>query len=92
MKTVFSFIETGSIGKAYGYQLAKKSIYPEFFPDSIHVKEDNDTVINYMTNKLAASDIEYVIPYNELLEASLLYGYVLLYNHSHYPKSFEQRQ
>lgn len=47
----------------------KKSIYPEYFPDSIHVKEDNDTVLNYMENKLANSGIEYVIPYDELLEA-----------------------
>lgn len=47
----------------------KKTIYPEYFPDSIHVKEDNTPVISYMKDKLSKTDIEYVIPNEELLEA-----------------------
>lgn len=47
----------------------KKSIYPEYFPKSVHVKEDESSVIDYMSSRLASTDIEYVIPYNELLEA-----------------------
>lgn len=63
------YLESKNIKFLYFLCPDKKSIYPEFFPDSIHVKEDNDTVLNYMESKLADSDIEYVIPYNELLEA-----------------------
>ena len=47
----------------------KKSIYSEFFPDSIHVKEDNTPIIKYMKDKLSETDIEYVIPDDELREA-----------------------
>ncbi|MDO4188268.1 MAG: hypothetical protein Q4D29_04690 [Lachnospiraceae bacterium] len=47
----------------------KKSIYPEHFPKSVHVKEDETSVIEYMSSRLANSEIEYVIPYNELLKA-----------------------
>ena len=63
------FMEARGVKFIYFLAPDKKSIYPEHFPKSIHVKEDEDTVINYMTNRLAKSDIEYVIPYNELLEA-----------------------
>lgn len=47
----------------------KKTIYPEYFPDSIHVKEDEKTVISVMRDNLSKTDIEYVIPDEELLEA-----------------------
>lgn len=76
MDQLVNYLETtndylNSKGIKFIYFLApdKKSIYPEFFPKSIHVKEDEDTVINYMTSRLESSDVEYVIPYKELLEA-----------------------
>lgn len=47
----------------------KKTIYPEYFPDSIHVKEDNESVIEHVKNALDKTDIEYVIPTEELLKA-----------------------
>lgn len=45
----------------------KKTIYPEYFPDTIHVKEDNGTVIEGMRKRLDQTDIEYIIPDKELL-------------------------
>lgn len=47
----------------------KKTIYPEYFPDSINVKEDNTPVIKAMRERLDKTGIEYIIPDNELLEA-----------------------
>jgi len=63
------YLESKNIKFLYFLAPDKKSIYPEYFPKSIHVKEDESTVIEYMTSRLESSDIEYVIPYNELLEA-----------------------
>lgn len=47
----------------------KKTVYSEYFPDSVHVKEDEKTVISVMRDNLSKTDIEYVIPDNELIEA-----------------------
>lgn len=47
----------------------KKSIYPEYFPDYIHVKEDETCVIDYMSSRLSETDMEYIIPKEELLKA-----------------------
>lgn len=63
------YLESRNIKFLYFLAPDKKSIYPEYFPKSIHVKEDNSSVIEYMTKKLEGSDIEYVIPYEELKKA-----------------------
>ncbi len=47
----------------------KKTIYPEYFPKSIHVKTDNESVTDYMEEKLSGTDIPYIIPVKELQEA-----------------------
>lgn len=47
----------------------KKTIYSEYFPNSIHVNTANESVTDYMNKKLAQTDIEYLIPVEELLEA-----------------------
>lgn len=47
----------------------KKTIYPEYFPDNINVKEDNGTIIAGMRDRLEKTDIDYIIPDNELFEA-----------------------
>ena len=36
----------------------KKTIYPEYFPDSIHVNEANPGITDYMDEKLSATDID----------------------------------
>ena len=47
----------------------KKTIYPEYFPDSIHVNEANPGITDYMDSKLKDSGIDYIIPVNELTQA-----------------------
>lgn len=58
-------------GVKFIYYMApdKKTIYPEYFPKTIHVKEDEETVIDYMKSKLDETDISYVIPDEELKSA-----------------------
>lgn len=47
----------------------KKTIYPEFFPESIHVNEDNKTIPQYIEEKISQTDVDYFIPIQELTEA-----------------------
>lgn len=47
----------------------KKTIYPEYFPDSVHVKTDNKTVIEAVEDDLTKTDIDWIIPKDQLLEA-----------------------
>nr|MCR5733452.1 hypothetical protein [Lachnospiraceae bacterium] len=47
----------------------KKTIYSEYFPDSIHVNENNTPVIEYLENSLADTDVDHIIPVDELLTA-----------------------
>lgn len=46
----------------------KKTIYPEYFPSTINVKEDNKSVISAMKERLENDDFEYIIPDEVLLE------------------------
>ena len=63
------YLNSKNIKFVYFLAPDKKSIYPEYLPKSIHVKEDESSVIEYMTSRLESTDIEYVIPYAELLNA-----------------------
>ena len=47
----------------------KKTIYPEYFPDSIHVNESNPGIIDYMRQELDNKDVRYIIPDEELRAA-----------------------
>ncbi|MCR5790567.1 MAG: hypothetical protein K6G83_11830 [Lachnospiraceae bacterium] len=47
----------------------KKTIYPEFFPKSVHVNTENQTVPGYIEEKLQETDVNYIIPIPELTEA-----------------------
>ncbi|HKM22806.1 MAG TPA: hypothetical protein VJZ01_12290 [Lachnospiraceae bacterium] len=47
----------------------KKTIYSEYFPKSIHVNEANVSVTDYLDEKLSATDVDYIIPIDELLQA-----------------------
>ena len=63
------YLKSKNIKFVYFLAPDKKSIYPEYFPKSIHVKQDESSVIEYMSSRLSGTDIEYVIPYEELLAA-----------------------
>ncbi|MBP5385630.1 MAG: hypothetical protein J6Y57_11760 [Lachnospiraceae bacterium] len=47
----------------------KKTIYPEYFPKSIHVRTDNESVVEHLENTLSGADVNYIIPTDELTEA-----------------------
>lgn len=47
----------------------KKTIYSEYFPDSINVNTGNETVPGYLEKRLKDSDVDYIIPIKELTGA-----------------------
>ncbi len=47
----------------------KKTIYSEYFPDTIHVNEQNTGVLEYLNERLSATDVNYMMPVDELLAA-----------------------
>ena len=55
----------------------KKTIYPEYFPKTVHVNDKNESVLDYLDRKMAASGVEYIDPKRELEAAK---GNELLYN------------
>ena len=44
----------------------KKTIYPEYFPKTVHVNESNESVLQYLDKKMAATDICYINPRDDL--------------------------
>lgn len=63
------YLESKNIEFLYFLCPDKKTIYPEYFPKSIHVKTDNESVIEHMRSALSSTDVNYIIPDRELLEA-----------------------
>lgn len=55
----------------------KKTIYPEYFPKTVHVKEDNESVLEYLDRRMADTSVEYINPKEELVAAK---SGALLYN------------
>lgn len=49
--------------------LDKKTVYPEYMPDSIHVKAENESIMESLARHLEASGVPYVIPIEEYREA-----------------------
>ncbi|NLG02354.1 MAG: hypothetical protein GX567_00740 [Clostridia bacterium] len=47
----------------------KKTIYSEYFPTSIHVNQERESVIDYLRSKLEKTDVNYIIPTDALFEA-----------------------
>ena len=63
----------------------KKTIYSEYFPESIHANPANPSVIEYMRKDLNEKGIEYIIPDQELLaakQAAVVYN--KLYDATHW--------
>ena len=55
----------------------KKTIYPEYFPHTVHVKEDNISVLEYLDERMKGTDVDYIDPKDYLIAAK---DNVLLYN------------
>ncbi len=55
----------------------KKTIYPEYFPETVNVDESRQSVLDYLDSRMAQSGVEYIDPKDQLLAAK---GGDLLYN------------
>ncbi|MBO4267023.1 MAG: hypothetical protein J5910_07510 [Lachnospiraceae bacterium] len=55
----------------------KKTIYPEYFPKTVNVNEENQSVLDYLDGAMADSGVEYIDPRDHLTAAK---GNDLLYN------------
>ncbi|MCR5356416.1 MAG: hypothetical protein K6E63_03345 [Lachnospiraceae bacterium] len=69
LKATDDYLKSKDIKFLYFLCPDKKTIYPEYFPDSIHVNAANPGITDYMDSKLKDSGIDYIIPVNELKEA-----------------------
>ena len=69
IKQTSDYLDKKNISFLYFLCPDKKSIYPEYFPDSIHVNENNQSLIDYMKESLDASNVDYIIPDEELRAA-----------------------
>lgn len=49
--------------------LDKKSVYGEYMPDSIHVDESKESIMQMLSRKLSDKGISFVIPFEEFWEA-----------------------
>ena len=47
----------------------KKTVYPEYFPASVHVNDDNPSIPDYIKQRLDSTQVDYIIPIDELKEA-----------------------
>ncbi|MCR5687575.1 MAG: hypothetical protein K6G58_06100 [Lachnospiraceae bacterium] len=55
----------------------KKTIYPEYFPKTVHVDTGRESVLDYLDEKMSGTGVEYIDPREQLIAAK---GDVLLYN------------
>ena len=63
----------------------KKTIYSEYFPHTVNVKWDNTSVLDYLDEKMAETDVVYIDPRNNLLAAkSVNVVYNQLYDATHW--------
>ncbi|MCR5421620.1 MAG: hypothetical protein K6E98_11475 [Lachnospiraceae bacterium] len=69
LKVTDNYLKQKNIEFLYVLCPDKKTVYSEFFPDSIHVNEDNPSITEYMKKKLADSGVDHIIPVDELKAA-----------------------
>ena len=85
LKKTNDYLEEKDIRFLYFLCPDKKTIYPEYFPASIHVNDANPGITDYMKEKLDVSGIDYIIPVDELKAAkSEKVVYNRLYDATHW--------
>lgn len=47
----------------------KKTIYSEYFPKTVNVNYENESVLDYLDERMAQTDVKYINPKNNLLAA-----------------------
>lgn len=65
------YLEQKGIPFVFLAGLDKKSVYGRYFPESIHVKEDEKTTMELLTEKLSDAGVPFVIPVEEFTKESL---------------------
>lgn len=69
LRSTQEYLDSRNVNFLFFMSPDKKTIYPEYFPKTIHVDERNDSVPEYLEEKLQEKDINYIIPIGELNEA-----------------------
>ncbi len=64
-----AYLESKNIRFLYFLCPDKKTIYAEYFPAGIHVKEDNESIVEYLGQALSNTEVNAIIPTEELLAA-----------------------
>ena len=71
------YLESKDIKFLYFVCPDKKTIYPEYFPKTVHVDDRNESVLEYLDEKMSETSVEYIDPKEDLESAK---GDELLYN------------
>lgn len=71
------YLESKDIRFLYFVCPDKKTIYPEYFPHTVHVNENNISVLEYLDERMSGTDVDYINPKDYLMAAK---DNVLLYN------------
>ena len=71
------YLESKDIRFLYFVCPDKKTIYPEYFPDTVHVDEREESVLDYLDEKMGTTGVAYIDPRDDLINAK---GQDLLYN------------
>ena len=62
------YLQQKSIPFTFMACLDKKTVYPEFFPNYIHVKTDNASIMERLSDKLIENKVPYSIPVDQFRE------------------------
>lgn len=69
LKNTKEYLQEKEIPFVFVAGLDKKTVYPEYMPESIQVKEDNESIMESLARHLEDADVPYVIPIKEYEEA-----------------------
>ncbi|MBD5545372.1 MAG: hypothetical protein HDR01_14325 [Lachnospiraceae bacterium] len=70
LKNTKEYLEAKNIPFVFMICPDKKSIYGEYFPDCIHVDEEQEGTLELLSQKLDEAQVPYVIPVEEFREAA----------------------
>ena len=85
LKETKDYLDKKEIPFVYFVCPDKKTIYPEYFPDTINVNEDNISVLDYLDEHMKDSGVPYINPREELSNAKKdLVVYNKLYDATHW--------
>lgn len=60
-----AYMESEGITFLFTVGMDKKTVYGEYFPDSIHVDESKESILDMLSRKLEEADVPFVIPVKE---------------------------